>query len=99
MESEIGFEYAIRLTARQIYDYLKSVGCTLPCEACGHDDFRVETNDDRVAFVTQELYENPAMGVVLVPLTCHRCGNTRLINAMPMAKAVFADHTGDDDGK
>ncbi|WP_460128192.1 hypothetical protein [Pseudomonas sp. S3_A09] len=98
-DDDIGIDEALTLKADQVERYLDLMKCNRPCEACGHEHFKVEKTEDDVAFIAHPLFKDEELGLVYVPVTCARCGNTRFLNAITMARIIMGDHNGAKNGK
>lgn len=99
MSDDVGYEDAIKISFDQATDYLKRMRCNRPCEACGYEDFKIETDGSDVAYIPIILAKDDNLGLLYMPVSCLRCGNTRFINAISMARTILGEHTGDEHGE
>lgn len=90
----IDLEQITSLTFDQVNGYLTRFDAEHPCEACGHPEWLMDEDAGKVLFVSSPLAHNPDQGMVFLPLTCERCGNTRFINGANIAIDV-AKHEAD----
>lgn len=78
------------LTPEQINAHLARKDSEHPCEACGHDQWVMETHQDNtIVFLHAPVLAKPG-SLVYLPLLCNSCGNTRLINAAMMIREIHS---------
>lgn len=64
-------------------NYLAEKDAERPCEACGHKEWCIKTQEDdypALHFLTN--YRKPSTGTLFFSTFCPRCGNTRLFDAL-----------------
>lgn len=91
---DVTLEYITSLTFDQVNDYLARTDAEHPCEACTHDRWLIDSDEGKVLFVNAPLSHNPRNGLIFLPLTCERCGNTRFINAVNIAANITHHEAG-----
>ncbi|MCR4508910.1 hypothetical protein NUV66_06300 [Pseudomonas sp. 32.2.56] len=84
----IDLEQITNLTFDQVNKYLTRFDAEHPCEACGHSEWLIDEVDGKALFVSSPLAHNPDQGMVFLPLTCEKCGNTRFLNAAVIAMDI-----------
>lgn len=87
--SSVTLDQITKLTVDQVNGHLTRMDCEHACEACGHDRWTIDVDEEVVAFVSAPLANNPRSGMIFLPLACERCANTRLINAANIAAEIL----------
>lgn len=88
-KAQVSLEDIESLTAEQVIRHIDEKKANGPCEACGATDWEIDRNGEKIAFTLSPLSTDQDAGLVMLPLTCVKCGNVRYLNAAYIAKMIL----------